>query len=100
MHLITQATLRQYALHNAQALVELDNWSKVVRKAEWVDFNDIRATFPSCDYIGDNRYVFNIKGNHYRLIAMIFFAPGQVYIRGIFTHAEYSKLTKKEIIAL
>ena len=55
---------------------------------------------PATDYIADNRYVFNIKGNHYRLIAMIFFPTKQVYIRGIYTHAQYSKLSKKQITVL
>ena len=50
--------------------------------------------------IGDNHYVFNVKGNHYRLIALVFFPTKRIYIRGIFTHAEYSKLSKKDILKL
>lgn len=100
MHLISFRTIRQYVLQNAQAREELAAWAKQVEKAEWADFNALKADFPATDYIGDNRYVFNVKGNHYRVIAMVFFAPAQLYIRGIFTHAEYSKLSKRDIIRL
>lgn len=58
----------------------------------WGNFNDVRNTFGSVDAVGNDRYVFNIKGNDYRLIAMIFFDKRTVYIRFIGTHAEYDKI--------
>lgn len=100
MHVITRLAIRQYAAQNAQAAEALNLWFHIVDKAEWSDYNAIKEDFPSCDYITDNRYVFNIKGNHYRLLAMIFFPAQQVYIRGIFTHAQYSKLNKADISRL
>ena len=56
------------------------------------EFYNVRDTFGSVDAVGNDRYVFNIKGNDYRLIAMIFFDKRTVYIRFIGTHAEYDKL--------
>jgi mRNA interferase HigB len=55
---------------------------------------------PATDLIknSDSRFIFNIKGNHYRLLAVVRFQKQRVYIRGIFTHAEYSKLTNKELL--
>ncbi|MBX0290097.1 type II toxin-antitoxin system HigB family toxin [Hymenobacter sp. HSC-4F20] len=100
MHIITKKALTDFSAANAQAKEELSIWYQQVKAADWKDFNAIRADFPSCDYVGDNRYIFNIKGNHYRLIAMIFFVSKQVFIRGIFTHAQYDKLTKKHIVTL
>jgi len=53
--------------------------------------------FGSVDYVGNNRYVFNIKGNHYRLVAIVIFASQKIYIRFIGTHTEYSKIDCKTI---
>ena len=97
MHVLTRKTLREYGEANAQVRDELNVWFTVVSLAQWSDFNAVRADMPATDYIGNDRYVFNVKGNHYRLIAMIFFPVKQVYIRGIFTHAAYSKLSKKQL---
>lgn len=49
--------------------------------------------FNTVDYVGNDRYVFNIKGNDYRLIVVIRFVKGRVFIRFIGTHAEYDKIT-------
>lgn len=100
MHIFTQKTLKEYGQKNAQVREELDVWYSIVKAAQWTDFNKLRADLPATDYIGDERFVFNIKGNHYRLIAMIFFATKRVYIRGIFTHAQYSKLSKSQLVNL
>lgn len=52
----------------------------------------MKQTFNSVDYVGNERYVFNIKGNRYRLVTMIFLDIRTVFIRFIGTHAEYSKI--------
>lgn len=100
MHIITRRTLIEYADQNAQVRDELNTWYHIVKQAEWSDLNDLHSDIPSADLIGDNHYVFNVKGNHYRLIALVFFPTKRVYIRGIFTHAEYSKLSKNDILKL
>jgi mRNA interferase HigB len=56
------------------------------------DFERHKKDFPSVDYVGNDRYVFNIKGNKYRLIAMIFFDIRTVFIRYIGTHGEYDEI--------
>lgn len=61
-------------------------------RATWSTLADIKKTFGSADYVGNDRYVFNIKDNDYRLVAMIFLQAGLVYIRWIGTHAEYDKI--------
>jgi len=48
--------------------------------------------FNNVDYVGNDRYVFNIKGNHYRLVVVIRFLKGRVFIRFVGTHAEYDKI--------
>lgn len=49
--------------------------------------------FNNVDYVGNDRYVFNIKGNDYRLVVIIRFAKGRVFIRFVGTHSEYDKIT-------
>jgi mRNA interferase HigB len=58
----------------------------------------MKKTFNSVDSIGNNRFVFNIKGNNYRLIAIIIFASKKVYIRFIGTHGEYDKIRDYSIV--
>ena len=100
MHVLSRKAVKDYGADNAQAADELNAWFALVKLAQWHNFNELRADMPATDYIGNDRYVFNIKGNHYRLVAMIFFPVKQLYIRGIFTHALYSRLTKKQLIQL
>ena len=54
--------------------------------------NDVKQTFNSADYVGNERMVFNIKGNRYRLVAAVLFSIRTVYIKFIGTHAEYNKI--------
>ena len=57
------------------------------------DFADIKKTFNSVDYVGNQHYVFNIKGNDFRLVVVVKFTPKNVYIRFVGTHSEYDKIT-------
>lgn len=57
----------------------------------------MKKTFNSVDTVGNDRYVFNIKGNNYRIIAMIFFNIRTIYIRFVGTHKEYDKVDCKTV---
>jgi mRNA interferase HigB len=83
---------------HADVVDPLVKWIDIVEKAQWTDHNDLKADFPSADYIGKRRYVFNIKGNNYRLAAIVVFFAGVIDIRFIGTHAEYSKIKDIEKI--
>lgn len=72
--------------------VPLERWYDIAQCAEWHNFSDIREDFPSADYVGNQRYVFNIKGNKYRLVVVVKFTIGRLYIRFVGTHAEYDKI--------
>ncbi|WP_205635860.1 type II toxin-antitoxin system HigB family toxin [Algoriphagus antarcticus] len=67
-------------------------WYSITSKKDWLSINDSRKDFNSVDYVGNNRFVFNSKGNTYRLIAIISFNASKVYIRFIGTHTEYDKI--------
>jgi len=92
MRIVSRKTLREFAEVHADADEALDVWYRIVSQCEWNSFGDIREVFNSADYIGNDRYVFNIRGNKYRLVAMIFFNPKIVYIRFVGTHAAYDKI--------
>ncbi|AMR26380.1 hypothetical protein A0257_04190 [Hymenobacter psoromatis] len=96
MRIFSRSAITEYGKSNAQAREELAIWYAKAEAADWIDFNQLKADMPATDYVGNDRFVFNIKGNHYRLIAMLFFTTKRLYIRGIFTHAEYSKLSKNQ----
>lgn len=68
------------------------DWVEKTEQAHWTCFEDIKQTFNSVDYVGNLRYVFNIKHNSYRMVVLIKFTPKQVFIRFIGTHAEYDKI--------
>ena len=73
-------------------IVFIPFWYSVTSKKDWPTLNDIKKDFNSVDYVGNHRFVFNIKGNNYRLIAIISFNAKKVYIRFIGTHSEYDKI--------
>ena len=91
MRIITFATLREYSKKHADADVPLRDWYKKTEKSDWSCLADIKQTFNSVDYVGNDRFVFNIKGNEYRLVAIILFAARKVFIRFIGTHKEKDK---------
>lgn len=93
MRVITKRRLTEYYTKHPEAKDALEVWYDNATKADWKDFNELRAKFAnSVDYVGNNRYVFNIKGNSFRLIVIILFTPALIYIRFIGTHAEYDKI--------
>lgn len=89
MRIISFAAIRDYALKHADAEMSLREWYKKTEKANWSCLADIKQTFNRTDYVGNDRFVFNIKGNDYRLVALILFSAKKVFIRWIGTHAAY-----------
>lgn len=92
MHVISRSALIEYYTKNPKAQTALDEWFVKTSKATWTCFADIKRTFNSVDSVGNQHYVFNIKGNEFRLIVVIQFTPKRVYIRFVGTHAEYDKI--------
>ena len=97
MRIFTEQALKEFAERNPSSKTALQVWCKVVRKSEWRSLSDIKDTFNSVDYVGNQRFVFNIKGIEYRLVAVVKFSIGFVYIRFIGTHKDYDKIDCKSI---
>lgn len=85
------ARLHEFSRKHANARAALTAWHTVVEQAEWNTTHDIKARFAQADFLVDNRVIFNIKGNHYRLLAKVNFQAGIVLVEWIGTHAEYDK---------
>jgi len=66
-------------------------WILEAEEADWSGTADIKARFPSASFLSDNRVVFNIKGNRYRLEVKVSYEIKVVLVKWIGTHAEYSK---------
>ncbi len=92
MRIFTKKTLKEYAELHADVKVALQDWIETVEKAVWTKFADIKQTFNSVDNVGNQHYVFNIKGNDYRLVAVVLFKPQFMYVRFIGTHSEYDRI--------
>ena len=92
MVIISKTIIREFGLKHADANDALNDWFAIVKGANWSNFSDMKKTFNSVDAVGDKRFVFNIKGNQYRLVAMVFFSVRTVYIKFIGTHSEYDKI--------
>lgn len=95
MIVIALKAIKLFGEYYPLAVVPLNEWYKKTKDADWSNFNEVKKTFNSCDAIGNDRYVFNIGGNNYRLIAMIHFKNRTLYIRDILTHVQHDEHNKK-----
>ncbi len=92
LRIISKKILVTFYTKQPKAKTALEEWYKRVKNAEWENFADIKKQFNSVGNVGNKRYVFNIKGNDYRLIVIILFVSKTVYIRFIGTHVQYDKI--------
>ena len=97
MRVVSKKKIIDYYAKNINAKVALEEWYKKVSKFSWENLNELKEDFPGADYVGNNRVIFNIKGNDYRLIAIVIYVSHKLYIRWIGTHAEYDKIDVKNI---
>ena len=67
----------------------LDAWYKIAEHQVWRTPQDVKATFRTADILQNNRVVFNIRENRFRLVVKIHYNTGRVYVRFVGTHREY-----------
>ena len=92
MRIVTYKRIQEFARKHADAQTPLNVWYHTITAKSWQNLTDVKDDFNSVDYVGNHRYVFNVKGNAYRLIAIISFNAQKVYIRFIGTHAAYDRI--------
>lgn len=95
--IIAKRTLREYWEKNPDCELHLKTWYDTAKKSKWKNSNEIKATYRNASIVGNNRVVFNIKGNHYRLIVKFNFERDWAFIRFIGTHKDYDKINAAEI---
>lgn len=92
MRIFTKKSILIFEKKHSNASVAVGEWYTKTNHANWSSFSDIKNTFNSVDYVGNDRFVFNLGGNKYRLVAIVRFNIGRVFIRFIGTHAQYNKI--------
>jgi mRNA interferase HigB len=97
VRVIAKRTLRDFWEKHADTEQQLKAWYNEAEQADWKSPNDIKKDYPSASILEDNRMVFNIKGNNYRLIVRINYKYGVVWIRFVGTHAEYDRVDATKI---
>jgi mRNA interferase HigB len=90
MHIISRKILREFCEGHGDVSDTLYDWYRVASKAEWQNLVEVQTVYPKAEAVG-NFTVFNIKGNHYRLIVDIVYSSQRIYIKYILTHGEYDK---------
>jgi len=94
---ISYGKVRKFFEKHADAKDAMNNWYRLVKQADWADYHEMKQMFNSVDAVGNDRFVFDIRGNNYRIVALIFFDVRTVYIRFLGTHKEYSRVDCSKI---
>lgn len=97
MRVVTRRTLKEFWGKHPDAKQPLDAWYHDARRETWKTPNDIKSRYNNVSIIANNRVVFNIKGNSYRLIIVIHYDTGIVYIRFVGTHQQYDRIDARTV---
>ena len=97
LRIIAKKILREFWQIHSDCEQQLKSWFKEVSIADWKNSNEIKTEYPSASILNDQRMVFNIKGNHYRLVVKVNYDYQMIWIRFIGTHAEYDKIDANKI---
>ncbi len=98
MNVIAKATLRAFWQRHPQSRGPLEAWYADVRQADWSGPADVKADFgSSVDFVADNRVIFDIAGNKYRLVVHIAYRFKRILVKFVGTHAEYDRIDPETI---
>jgi mRNA interferase HigB len=106
--IISKTILKEFGQKHPDAETGLEKWYDDTKRANWKNFADVNRTFNTVDGVGNDRYVFDIKGNQYRLIVLIIFkvrngmhrynnSDHSVFILFVGTHKEYDSVNASKI---
>jgi mRNA interferase HigB len=97
MRIIAKSTLRIFWEEHPDAEEPLMAWFREVEKEDWANPAELKEKYRNASIVGDNRVVFNINGNNYRLVVKNNYAYRVTNIRFVGTHAEYDNVDVEEI---
>ena len=91
MHVISKKALKEFwEAHHAGSKRPLEIWYRAMRRGSFKNWSELRSAFPTADKVG-SKIVFNIGGNKYRLVVVIHFNRGVVFVRNVLMHKEYDE---------
>jgi mRNA interferase HigB len=98
VQIIAKSRLRAFWEREPRAETPLKTWYRTVSDARWCGPADVKATFgTTVDFVGDNRVIFDLGGNKYRLIAHVAYAYRRVLIKFVGTHKEYDRIDPETV---
>ena len=97
MRVIAKRTLREFWERHPDAEQPLKAWYDIARSSIWRTPADIKAQFRRASFVANNRVVFNIAGNKYRLVIVVRYRIQRLYVRFIGTHQGYDKINVSEV---
>jgi len=97
VRIIAISTLRNFWEVHADAEEPIKAWYQEAKAADWATPHQVKAMYRNASVVGDNRIVFNIAGNKYRLIVKFNYAYRIGYVRFVGTHAEYDRINTEEV---
>ena len=97
MRIIAKATLRAFWIRHPDAEESLLAWYREAQKADWDRPEKIKEKYRSASFVGENRVVFNIKGNTYRIVVKIKYEKQLVFVRFVGTHTDYDAINVEEV---
>ena len=97
MAIIGVSKLQEFSDRFPDAEAAISLWRLRIINAEWRSFNDLKKEFPSADLIGNDRVIFDIRGNKYRLIADVKISEQRCYVVRVLTYAQYDKLKVRKL---
>ncbi len=91
MRILGLPILEAFKKDHAASRGPLNAWQTDVERENWKTPHDIKRRYRSADFLADNRVIFDIKGNSYRLVVKVRYQNGLVVVEWVGTHAEYDK---------
>jgi mRNA interferase HigB len=92
MVIISRAVIVDFYETEPKAKDPLVAWYHMAKESDWSKFSEMKKCYNSVDSVGNKRFVFNLGGNKYRLVVLIFFSVRTIYVRFIGTHKQYDKI--------
>jgi len=91
MKLLGKAILDDFCNNHADGASQIRAWIAETEEAEWITPSDIKARYVNASFLSDNRVIFNIKGNKYRVDTKIYYQRKVIIVKRIGTHADYNR---------
>ena len=97
MRIYSRSTLRRFWAKHPDAEQPLRAWFAEAKQAQWKTPSDIKALHRTVSFVGDDRVVFNVGGNKYRLVVAVSYRRSTVFVRFLGTHSEYDRINVETV---